>query len=63
MLADCVAYASERESLIAEIGESGEIVDCGELLRRCLFGDCKDKMIGFLAVVMRKRSDILQLRD
>ena len=47
MLADCVAYASERESLIAEIrgagkllsgiGESGEIVDCGELLRRCLW--------------------------
>ena len=73
VLVDCVAYTRERESLIVAIrgagkllsgiGESGEVVDCEDLLRRCLFGDCMDEMIGFLAVVMRKRSDILQLRD
>ena len=65
MLADCVAYARERENLMVAIrgagkllsgvGESGKVVDCEELLRRCLFGDCMDEMIGFLAVLMGKR--------
>ena len=71
VLVDCVAYERERESLVSDIGEAGkslvgivrngEIVDCDEMLRRCLFGDCKDEMIRFLAVIMRKRSEVLQL--
>ena len=73
VLKDCDAYDAERKSLIRDVVTAGKslenivvddcIVDIDEFLRRCLFGDCKEFMIKFLSVVMRKRNDLLQLRS